>query len=125
MIEEEKEPKSAKKVDVSEDDLKIIKQALKDFKACEENDSDNRDRALEDLRCGRLGEQWPEEVRRKREKEGRPCLTINVMPSNIRQVVNDARQNKPSIKVLRCVWRNDTRRRKTGTSSVHPGIPGD
>jgi hypothetical protein len=30
---------------------------------------------------------------------GRPCLTFNKMPAFIRQVVNDARQNKPSVKV--------------------------
>lgn len=92
-IEEEKKPKLSK---VEEE--KIIKRALKYFKKCEEADSDNRERALEDLRFSRLGEQWPEKVKKDREKEGRPCLTINVMPSNIRQVVNDARQNKPSIK---------------------------
>jgi len=33
----------------------------------------------------------------ERQAEGRPCLTINRLPAFIRQVVNDARQNKPAI----------------------------
>jgi len=38
-------------------------------------------------------------VMETRELEGRPCLTINRLPAFIRQVVNDARQNKPAIAV--------------------------
>lgn len=59
----------------------------------------NREEALNDLRFARLGEQWPESVRRQRDLEARPCLTINRLPAFIRQVVNDARQNKPGITV--------------------------
>lgn len=77
----------------------ILEKAKRIFKDCDEADKDNRQRALEDLRFGRLGKQWDEEDIEGRRKEGRPCLTINVMPSNIRQVVNDSRQNRPSIKV--------------------------
>ena len=55
--------------------------------------------ALEDLKFARLGEQWPEQIRKQREIDGRPVLTINKMPSFIRQVVNDSRQNRPQIKV--------------------------
>jgi hypothetical protein len=51
------------------------------------------------VKFARLGEQWPEAVMKQREREGRPCLTINKLPAFIRQVVNDARQNKPAIKV--------------------------
>ena len=80
-------------------DKDIIAEAKDAFKACEEADGDNRTRFLDDLRFARLGEQWDEKVKTRREKEGRPCLTLNRMPSFIRQVTNDARQNKPSIKV--------------------------
>jgi hypothetical protein len=38
-------------------------------------------------------------IRKQRELDGRPCLTVNKLPAFIRQVVNDARQNKPAIKV--------------------------
>lgn len=76
---------------------------LTDYEKLFEDDvsreSDNRSAALEDIRFARLGEQWPEAVRLDRQREGRPCLTINRLPSFIRQVVNDSRMNKPQIKV--------------------------
>ena len=64
--------------------------------ACE-HEAENRRDAADDIRFARLGEQWPDRVRKDRELDGRPCLTINRLPAFIRQVVNDARQNKPSI----------------------------
>lgn len=79
-------------------DEDILKRARADFKMCGEAEQDNRTNWLDDVRFARLGEQWPDEIRRQREAEGRPCLTINRLPSFIRQVLNDARQNKPSIK---------------------------
>lgn len=60
---------------------------------------ENAERFEEDVRFARMGEQWPAEIRLEREQSARPCLTINRMPAFIRQVVNDARQNKPAIKV--------------------------
>lgn len=79
-------------------DDEILKQARERFKRAVDQEQDNREQALDDIRFARLAEQWPEEVRRQRELEGRPCLTINRLPSFIRQVVNDSRMNKPSIK---------------------------
>lgn len=76
-----------------------IKDALEEFTLSEQAASENRERWLEDVKFARLGEQWPEKARKQREKEGRPCLTINRLPSMVRQVLNDARQNKPAIKV--------------------------
>jgi len=69
------------------------------FERCQDAEKDNRLTALEDIRFSRLEEQWPDNISRQRDTEQRPCLTINKMPAFIRQVVNDARQNKPSIKV--------------------------
>ncbi|MHA1547419.1 MAG: portal protein [Alphaproteobacteria bacterium] len=51
------------------------------------------------MRFARLGDQWPDQVLQQRSREGRPALTINKMPAFIRQVVNDARQMRPQIKV--------------------------
>jgi hypothetical protein len=81
---------------MSDDALKEAKDA---FELCAEAEAENRAAALDDLRFCRLGEQWPDDIRRKREREGRPCLTINKLPAFVRQVVNDARQNKPAIRV--------------------------
>lgn len=91
------EPKEAS---VSKKDWKAIhKEALEDFKLCQDRERHNREEALEDLKFARLSKQWPEEVIRKRELEGRPCMTFNRLPTFIRSVVNDARINKPAIKV--------------------------
>jgi hypothetical protein len=75
----------------------IIKDARAAFDLAREHEAENRREALDDIRFARLGEQWPAAIRRDRELDGRPCLTINRLPSFIRQVVNDARLNKPSI----------------------------
>ena len=77
----------------------LLKEAKEAFELCVAHEADNRAEALDDIRFARLGEQWPAEVRRRRELDARPCLTINRLPAFIRQVVNDARQNRPAIKV--------------------------
>ena len=81
------------------DDDDIIEEAKAAFERCDENESDNRENALADLKFGRMGEQWKEVDEEQRSQEGRPSLTVNRMPTFIRQIVNDARLNKPSIKV--------------------------
>ncbi|MFO1057880.1 MAG: portal protein [Dongiaceae bacterium] len=77
----------------------LLKEAREAYQACVEAESADRSEALDDLRFARLGEQWPTQIRNARERANRPCLTINRLPAFIRQVVNDARQNKPSIRV--------------------------
>lgn len=76
-----------------------MKGAREQYERCKEAELHNRKTALEDINFARRGEQWPDTIRKQRETEGRPCLTINKLPVFIRQVVNDSRQNKPSIKV--------------------------
>ncbi|MCA3720836.1 portal protein [Phenylobacterium sp.] len=78
-------------------DERILAQARADFARAREAGREDRQAAAEDLRFARLGEQWPEAIRRAREQEGRPCLTLNRLPAFIRQVVNEARQNRPAI----------------------------
>jgi hypothetical protein len=80
-------------------DKDTIKDALEAFKQTEDAEADNRKQWLDDMKFARLGEHWPDAVKRQRERDGRPCLTINRMPAMLRSVLNDARQNKPSIKV--------------------------
>lgn len=89
---EEKPKKSQKQVD------EILRVARERFKLSEEAFSDIRTIALEDLEF-RAGEQWPEGVKNERNRDGRPCLTINRIPQFIRQITNDQRQNRPSIRV--------------------------
>jgi hypothetical protein len=84
---------------MADKDEAILKQAREAWKVARDYWNDNHREGKDDLRFARLGEQWPGEIKRQREREARPCETFNKMPSFIRQVVNDARQNKPSIKV--------------------------
>lgn len=75
----------------------LHKRAVKRYAELEEYWADNRKFAEQDIKF-RAGEHWPEEIKRKREKKGRPCLTFDKQNQYIRQVVNDGRQNRPSIK---------------------------
>ncbi|MDW6020247.1 portal protein [Mesorhizobium sp. BAC0120] len=77
----------------------VIRDAREAYERCKSAEEHNRQAALEDIIFARKGEQWPADIRAQRIREGRPCLTINKLPVFIRQVVNDSRQNKPSIKV--------------------------
>lgn len=81
------------------DTTDLLKKGREAFERCQDAEKDTRVEAEDDIRFARLGEQWPEQIENQRRIEQRPCLTINKMPSFIRQVVNDARQNRPAIKV--------------------------
>ena len=59
---------------------------------------EERELMLDDQRFA-AGDQWPMQIKCKREIEGRPIQTINRIPAFIDQIIGDARQNKPSIKV--------------------------
>lgn len=79
-----------------EDLLADAKQALQDAK---DHENRNREAFTDDVKFARLGHQWPEEMERQRREDARPCLTANMLPSYIRHVINNARQNKPGIVV--------------------------
>lgn len=78
----------------------ILKEAQDAYREACDAERDDRADALDDIKFARLGEQWDPEVKDRRTRQGRPTLTINKLPPFIRQLVNDARQNKPQIKVL-------------------------
>lgn len=61
-------------------------------------DRKNRDNAEDDLKK-LTGDQWPEEVRREREGDKKPCLTFNRLPQFVRQVTGDIRRMNPAIRV--------------------------
>lgn len=85
------------KRDSETDDL--LHEGKKAFEQAESAEAENRRVALEDIKFAREGIQWPDHIRKQREEDSRPCLTINKLPAFIRQVVNDSRQNKPAIHV--------------------------
>lgn len=59
-------------------------------------DSFDRDAATVDGKFA-AGDQWEEKVKRARIRAKRPVLTENRLGPSIAQIVNDGRQNKPSI----------------------------
>lgn len=86
------EKKASKKLET------VFLEAKSRFDVSQEFEREDRLLMEEDF-CFAGGEQWPYEVEQQRRKERRPCLTINRLPQFIAQVVGDARQNKPAIKV--------------------------
>lgn len=77
---------------------KLLEEARERYQLCIDADSDNREKALADLRF-LSGDQWDDKDKARRNIEGRPCLTINKLPTFLHQVTNDQRQNKPGIKI--------------------------
>ncbi len=82
--------------DFSPEDL--LREARERRRMAVDAEREGRLAALEDLKFVN-GEQWPVELKNARHAEGRPCLTVNRLPSFIDRVVGDQRQNKPAIKV--------------------------
>lgn len=54
------------------------------------------------------GKQWSAAERKKREKEGRPCITNNVLPTFVDAVIGDARQDRSRIKTLQTGFKTTT-----------------
>lgn len=78
---------------------KVHTEALERFDRAQEYERENRRLAEEDFLFVAGDGQWDYEIRKARESEGRPCLTMNRLPVYIAQVMGDARQNKPAIKI--------------------------
>jgi len=76
----------------------ILEQANKRYDACVSADNENFTNTRADLKFLN-GEHWPEDAKKLRKAERRPCLTINKLPAFVRQITNDQRQNRPSIHV--------------------------
>lgn len=80
-------------------DEKLLAEALTRFKKGQEHEREDKDLSAEDFTF-LAGEQWPGNVKSLRERQGRPCLTFNRLPSFVRQITGSARQNPPAIKVF-------------------------
>ena len=88
-------------------DKKLIEEARERFKRCIDAEEKNRALRLEDRKFyagdSDNGYQWPDDVAKARKSKDspRPMLTINKLPSHVKQVTNDIRQNRPQIKSVR------------------------
>ena len=82
----------------ADDDESGVIDAAKEFlRFCTEDDSNNRQEALEDLKFAG-GDQWPVEIQNSRLLESRPYLTINKIDAYCRQIENQQRQQRPRMK---------------------------
>lgn len=89
-------PKKAKNEDSSDNALiAIARERARDGASYW---SENWELAQDDLKFI-SGDQWPDQVKNERELEQRPCLTNNVLPTFVEQIIGDQLQNKPSIKI--------------------------
>lgn len=79
-----------------EEDQAILARARKRLERCMSAEAENRRDGLDDDKFY-SGDQWPAEVRARRNSEKRPCLTMNKLPVLVKQVTNDQRQNRPTI----------------------------
>lgn len=82
-------------------DDKLIRTAKDRFQRCEDWESHARQLFEDDLKFGNGDPdnqyQWPDALRRTREIDRRPCLTINKTRQHCLQIINDAKQNKPGV----------------------------
>lgn len=82
----------------SVDDDALLAVARKRFQDSDDFDHEWRleaEEALEQI----TGNQWDPIIKAQREREKRPCLTINRLIQHLHQVTNEQRQNRPGIKV--------------------------
>lgn len=85
------------KTSQSKDDELLCK-IRENFQIAQDAYSMQREQSKEDFRF-RSGDQWDTEVRRSRDIDQRPCLSINKLNQFVRQVVNNQKINRPSINV--------------------------
>lgn len=88
---------------MAEPDADIIQEAKDRFHRCETFEASPRKLFVEDIKFANAdadnGWQWPNDIRRDRELQKRPNLTINKTRQHNLQIINDAKQNKASIRI--------------------------
>lgn len=88
---------------MSDKDEDIITEAKARFKRCEDFEMDFRTLFTADLKFCNAdsdnGYQWPEKMKQQRDTDARPCLTINKTRQHALMVINEAKENKPSVRV--------------------------
>lgn len=89
--------------DASDKDEELLVEARARFKRCQDWEGDFRKLFTDDLKFVNAdsdnGYQWPEEMRLQRTEDAKPWLTINKTRQHALMVINEAKENKPSVKV--------------------------
>ena len=79
-------------------DQDLIVECQERYKLAMDSESANRTEALTDINFAN-GDQWPVDIRRDRDTDGRPCLTINITDAMVRRVTNALRENLSLIHI--------------------------
>lgn len=86
-----------------DEDSKIVLEAQERFKICMDWESDFQTAYKDDVKFANgdsdNGWQWPRDLKTERQNNKRPALTVNKIAPMVQLIVNDARQNKPSISI--------------------------
>ena len=82
----------------------VIREAQRRFQACLDWESNTRNLFIQDTKFCHAdsdnGYQWPNSIRRNRDLDERPCLTINNTRQRVLQIINDAKKNQPAVKLV-------------------------
>lgn len=84
-------------------DDEVVNEAHNRFKRCAERESIARERNIEDLKFAEgdsdNGYQWPNTIRRARDVDARPCLTLNVVRQHNFQIINAMKRSRRGVTV--------------------------
>ena len=82
----------------------VVDEAKRRFQRCSEWEAAARERFIEDIKFSYgdsdNGYQWPSAIRRSRDVDSKPCLTMNIIRQHNLQIINDAKRNKSEVTVL-------------------------
>lgn len=82
----------------------IVQEAKDRFRLCQEWYGDAWQHFVEDIKFrhgdSENGWQWPDGIRRNREFDRKPCLTMNVVRQHNFQIVNSMKQRKAAVKII-------------------------
>ena len=84
-------------------DHELILEAQRRFEWCAGWESDARKLFMDDLKFANAdsdnGYQWPLDLRKSREIDARPCLTINKTRQHNLEIINEMKQSRPGVNV--------------------------
>lgn len=78
------------------DEKSVLELALKRFKQVNEAEFSTRTGCLDDLKFSTL-DQWPEDIKKDREGQNKPCLVMDQTTQTIRIVGNEYRLKRPAL----------------------------
>jgi hypothetical protein len=89
---------SAKQASATQHD-DVLRLARKRFQAAVDGENESRKLRLAD-KLFAAGEHWPDNIKKQREDDKRPCLVIDRLKPQIKQVTNQQRQMRPAVQVV-------------------------